>query len=477
VELVLGVDLGTSYFKLGLFDRDGNICGLGRVLVAKDAGDGSRCELPVGRFWRLLQEGLATALDQAKARAADIRGLAYSSQANSFVLLDESAQPLSPLVLWPDQRVESLPPRLSDVLHGPDFLQTTGIGVTTSPLFSLAKLAWFQDHRPDLWSSTRYVMNISDYLTFALTRSAAGDMGTAALLGLLDLQKGTWWDKALAAARLSSSQLPVPMRPGAVAGAVCADGADRLPLAPGIPFVLGSLDHHAAAVGAGVGQIADLSVSLGTVLACLHYSREYQPKADCCLGPGLCGYEYYELGFDGNGAGPLEWYQATHAPDLTLKELDRLAGSVAPGSDGLTAVPGVEAQLGLTGFRNVACIHHHGHFFRALMESSAATLQKIVATLCGGSRPGRIVATGGGARSDPWLQIQTDVLGIDILRTACTEPACLGAALLAARAADWFTSLEQASAAWISVAKIFRPDPETHRAYTAWRTVKEREGR
>ena len=59
MELVLGIDLGTSYFKLGLFDSDGNLCGLGRVAVEKDTGNGSLCELPTERFWKLLQMGLA----------------------------------------------------------------------------------------------------------------------------------------------------------------------------------------------------------------------------------------------------------------------------------------------------------------------------------------------------------------------------------------------------------------------------------
>jgi hypothetical protein len=42
VKLVASIDLGTSYFKVGLFGRDGTMHGLGRVAVVKDVGDGSR---------------------------------------------------------------------------------------------------------------------------------------------------------------------------------------------------------------------------------------------------------------------------------------------------------------------------------------------------------------------------------------------------------------------------------------------------
>ena len=58
MEYILGIDLGTSYFKLGLFNRDGNICGLGRMAVKKDIGGGLLCEVPPVRFWHLLKKWL-----------------------------------------------------------------------------------------------------------------------------------------------------------------------------------------------------------------------------------------------------------------------------------------------------------------------------------------------------------------------------------------------------------------------------------
>ena len=104
MELVLGIDLGTSYFKLGLFDRTGKLHGFGRVLVEKDTENGNRCQLPVERFWSLLCQGLTEACKQAQAQPEDIKAVSYSSQANSFVLLGEDSQPLTALILWPDSR-------------------------------------------------------------------------------------------------------------------------------------------------------------------------------------------------------------------------------------------------------------------------------------------------------------------------------------------------------------------------------------
>ena len=333
MELFLGIDLGTSYFKAGLFDTNGVLRGLGRKFVEKDTGDGVKCELPVDYFWSLLQQCIAEAYQQAKVKPEDIKAVSYSSQANSFLLLDNNDEPLTPLILWPDSRVEKVDPAVQELWHRDDFLKTTGLGVSNSAQFCVAKLRWFQQNQPNLWSRANRIMTISDYLTFTLTRRTVGDTGTASLLGLLDLQKQQWWDDALQMLGLSLSQLSTPLKPGTVAGELNNDGAQHLYLKTGIPFALGSLDHHVAAIGAGAGQITDLSESTGTVLACLHYSKEYHPKADCCMGPGLCGYNYYQLAFNDNGAGSLEWYQKRHATNLSINELMQMAASVEIASE------------------------------------------------------------------------------------------------------------------------------------------------
>ena len=54
MSLFLGIDLGTTYFKAGLWDAAGRQCGLGRAPVPK-ISRGSRCELPIEAFWEALR--------------------------------------------------------------------------------------------------------------------------------------------------------------------------------------------------------------------------------------------------------------------------------------------------------------------------------------------------------------------------------------------------------------------------------------
>lgn len=112
----LGIDLGTSYFKAGIFDENGSLLGLGRHAVGKRfpvfreekaspaTRDAVGCELPVAVFWDTLQCCVSGAVRHAGISPREVSALSYSSQANSFILLDEADHPLTPFILWPDER-------------------------------------------------------------------------------------------------------------------------------------------------------------------------------------------------------------------------------------------------------------------------------------------------------------------------------------------------------------------------------------
>ena len=102
----LGIDLGTTYFKAGVYDGEGRLCGLGRESVPKVSED-DRCELSVSGFWKTVAGAISQALSDAGIPASAIDAVSYSSQANSFVLLDGAGEPLTPLILWSDHRAKN----------------------------------------------------------------------------------------------------------------------------------------------------------------------------------------------------------------------------------------------------------------------------------------------------------------------------------------------------------------------------------
>ena len=75
------------------------------------------------------------------------------------------------------------------------------------------------------------------------------------------------------------------------------------------------------------------------------------------------------------------------------------------------------------------------------------------------------VATGGGAKSDPWLQIKADILGVPIVRPRITECGLLGAAILAGAATGVFSTPDEGVECFVRREKVFEPDKTRHLIY------------
>jgi len=455
MNLLLGIDLGTSYFKVGLFDSAGKLRGLGRVAVDAESPQPDRRELPVGQFWSLLRQALAHALHEAGATAREIVALSYSSQANTFLLLDGRDEPLTPFVLWTDARVETVNAELAAFSQTEDFGYRAGFkGFTLHS--APAKCVWFRENRPDLWQRTRRIMTISDYFVFALTGERVGDAGTAALLGLYDLTTQAWSTAALQAGGLETEKFSTPLRPGSAGGRTTAAAEGLMGLPPGLPMAVGSLDHHVAALGSGLGSLADISISTGTVLAALTLTDRVVPQPRTFHGPHFEGTGFFRLTFDTKGAGQLDEYQRTYAPGRSIEELVAAAGAVSAGS----------RSVGQP--RRKALLQEHGVFVRNLLEEIASTHRTLVHRLVGPGGNHRIVATGGGARSALWLQIKADMLDLPIVTPQSPERACLGAAMLASVAGGVHPSVGSASTAMCQPGHLFQPVPAHVRLYRDW---------
>jgi len=114
----------------------------------------------------------------------------------------------------------------------------------------------------------------------------------------------------------------------------------------------------------------------------------------------------------------------------------------------------------------LALAHTRAHLYRATLESVAFGGRAVLEAL---SRAGvatrEIVMTGGGARSDLWMQIHADVMGRPLHRLAATQPVTLGAAICAAVGVGIYPDLPAAAASMTCTRPGWRPVPERRQAY------------
>jgi xylulokinase len=144
-----------------------------------------------------------------------------------------------------------------------------------------------------------------------------------------------------------------------------------------------------------------------------------------------------------SAAGSLRWFRDAFAPGEPFERVVAEAEAVEPGAEGVVFLPYLtgertpHADPDIRGaFVGLAANHGRSALVRAVLEGVAYGLRDSLELLAAlGQRPVSARVSGGAARSELWLRIVASVLGVPLERTAVTEGAAFGAALLAGVAA------------------------------------------
>jgi xylulokinase len=467
VGKILTIDLGTTLLKFTLFDREGRLCGTRGIPSPVVTDKAGRMELPVAAFEDALARGIAELREGDDGHLADVEAVTFATQTNSYVLLDGAGHALTPFVLWPDRRAAEIEREVCRRCEIPEFAATTGVP-QVSLQFMVAKLLWTQRHSPAIWKQTARLRLISDFLTHLFTGKHVTEAGAAGLTGLVDIHRCQWWPEMLARFEIDRRILPSIVRAGTDLGPITNEASQWLGLPESCRFVVGCLDQYAGAIGAGNIEPGMLSETTGTALATVRCADRFVAKArpGVFQGPAFREGLYWQMTFGDVSAAYLQWYRDRLPDRPDFEQLTALAGSIAPGADGLRLKTDRPLAEAATIFEGVTAQHTRGHEVRCILEGVAVALREQIGVLSGDAMPREVRCAGGGARSDLWLQIKADVLGTPTVATTCPEPTSLGAAMLAEAALSG-TELAQIAQKWVSLKPPHRPDPQRHEKYVS----------
>jgi len=392
-------------------------------------------------------------------------------------LLDKSANVIRPCILWNDTRAHTQAAHLDAM---PQFRALTGNIVFAG--FTAPKLAWVQRHEPKYFEKIHKVLLPKDYLRHWLTGEFISDMSDASGTSWLDVGARDWSDELLAATNMSRAQMPALVEGNAVGGHLRGTLAGRWGLPPGIAVAGGAGDNAASAIGLGTVQARQAFVSLGTSGVLFAANDAFLPNpagavhAFCHALPKT----WHQMGVILSATDALEWYanivgksahNLTGELGLTLqapggtKFLPYLGGERTPHNDSAARA----AFLGLT----------HGNdrpaLTRAVLEGVAFAFRDNLAALrATGTEISRLLAVGGGARSEYWLQVIATTLNLSIdIPKSGEYGAALGAARLGLMAA---TGIDPASVCKPpEIVKTIEPDTSLTAAfsdsYQTWRAA------
>jgi xylulokinase len=107
-----------------------------------------------------------------------------------------------------------------------------------------------------------------------------------------------------------------------------------------------------------------------------------------------------------------------------------------------------------------------GEILKGLIEGMTFYIRATFETLAGaGIKVADFRAVGGGSKSDVWIQISADILGLPFVRLKIKEAGVLGAAILAGVGCGVFPSLEAGVETMVQLDRTFYPEPKKQGLY------------
>ncbi|MFN3969775.1 MAG: xylulokinase [Gemmobacter sp.] len=462
--MYIGLDLGTSGLKGILINEDQAVLAEAQApLTVSRPRDGWSEQNPAD--WIAAAEAVMDALSLHGLAA--VRGIGLSGQMHGATLLDKADEVLRPCILWNDTRAAE---EAHDLDGDPMFRRVSGNIVF--PGFTAPKVMWVAHHEPALRARVARVLLPKDYLRLWLTGEHVAEMSDAAGTSWLDTGARDWSDDLLALTGLSRDQMPRLVEGSEVSGILRPALASRWGLSDGVVVAGGGGDNAASAVGTGVVRAGEAFVSLGTSGVLFAANDGYQPAPEtavhtfCHALPGT----WHQMGVILAAADALNWYAglvgepssaltgvlgALRAPGRTLF-LPYLGGERTPLND--AAVRG--AFLGLEHATDRAAAT------RAVLEGVSFALRDCRDALAAtGTRIERLIAVGGGSRSDYWLAAIATALNIPVQVPAAGDfGAAFGAARLGLMAA---TGAGPRICTPPPIARAIDPDPTLTAAFDA----------
>ena len=469
----LTFDIGTSALKTALVADDGAMLAVDTVEYSFLMPRPGWAEMDPDTYWQAAVAGTSRVLEESGTDPASVSAIGFSSQGQTFVPIGASGKPMHNAVVWLDERAGDIACEWESTWLSRDkYRAVTGYPLVT-PLLTPFKLAWFARNEPEVTGAWKILL-LSDYMIFRMTGETFTDFTIAQFSGMYNIVTREWDSEILAASGVSAGQLSAVLNPGTVAGKLTAEAATELGLPPGVPVCVGANDQLCGAVGAGNVREGIVSETTGTALAVVATTNELVDDSGLVVGVHPVGDAFFAMPCAITSGIVLKWLRDLCGDGESYEDFLRGVGEIAIGSDGLTAL----THFGGTGspdfrsdvrgaFAGLTLGHTKAHMARAVMESCCFVLKELLGLVGRHGVASEVVRSlGGAARSEMWLQMKADVLGLPVERPTCSDAASLGAAMLAASGVG-DCSLKELSGSWYRPGKVFEPDAARVDAYRA----------
>ena len=474
---LIGIDVGTSGCKTIVIDDAGRVLARHLVEYPLSTPKPGWAEQDPDLWWQAAREGLREVLPQIDDLSS-ILAIGLSGQMHGLVPLDGGDRVIRPAILWNDQRTARQCAEITDAAGGLSGL----LSMTNNQMlvgYTGSKITWLRDEEPVHFEQLRTVINPKDYLRLMLTGERATDVSDASGTGLFDVRNRRWSFGLIDAIGLDRSLFPCAFESHEATGGLRAGLAAEFGLREGLAIVAGGGDAVIQTTGSGLIEPGIVQSIIGTA------GIAATALADCPDNPDgrlqiFCNNSpdrWHCMGVSMNAGGAFSWLRNTLSAfagrKLDFVELTGLAEKAEPGAEGLFFLPWLMGERcpypdpdARGGFVGLTLRHGPGEIVRAAMEGVVYSMRDMFELMRPlGVDPREIRASGGGASSPLWRQMQADIIGAEVVTVAgAAEGGAYGAALVAGVGAGVWNDLESACSI-IEIETRQQPDTSRRSAY------------
>lgn len=478
---IIGIDIGTSACKVALFDRKGRVkaaaSGTYPVYYPKEGWAEQNPE----EWWSAVCQAVQQVIQKAGISPKEIAGVGIDGQSWSAIAIDKEGNVLTNTPIWMDTRAQSICDRLNEEIGAEEIFRIAGNSL--QPSYTTAKILWYQENLPEVYSRIHKILQSNSYIAFKLTGAVSQDLSQGYGLHCFNMRTGAWEEDRCKKLGIPREFLPEIVPCDKIIGTVTKKAAEQSGLSEGTPVVAGGLDAACGTLGAGVihpGETQEQGGQAGGMSICLD---QYQADPRLILGYHVIPGKWLLQGGTTGGGGVMRWFEQEFAGYermleketgiSSLDQLNQLAEKVNAGSDGLVFLPYMAGERSPIWnpyakgvFYGLDFSKTKGHMVRACMEGVAFSLRHNLETAEAAGAEAKILrAMGGSANSRLWTQMKADITGKTIVVPASDTATTLGAAMLAGVGTGFYRDYEEAVRETVQLTRTHKPDPSEKAVY------------
>lgn len=479
-SFLLGIDIGGTGAKAGLFSLDGVLTQSGYSEYAMLSDVPGQAEHDAELWWRATVRAIKQAI--GGVASGDILGVGVGGT-NGLIAVDQEARPLRPAIMLWDQRTLPEVEHIKKTVDVEHVFEITGNPVAAGA-YSLPIILWLKHHDPNCFAAAHKLMVPTGYVVARLTGEFTIDYSRACTTLLFDIRRHDWHTSFLEAFDIPLDKLPSPMPSQEIIGRITPGVAALTGLNTGTPVVAGCMDTIGASIGSGSMNPGDCFIIMGTaarVSATLSRPQFNRRFINC---PHVLPERWLTIGAINGVGSSLRWVRDNfgqlekEVAELTGRNVYDLITEQAlqapPGSKGLVFLPYMSGErvpiwdpYARGVFFGVTLGHRRQDFLRSVLEGTAFAIRHVVEALeTDGDQAASDLRIGGAAAaSGVWNQIIADVLGRKVVSLAQPQTEVLGAAMLAAVGVGVCPDYESVLERTVTLGQIYQPNDHAHDTY------------